>query len=131
MSGEIDHNQARPAFASVGVWKYSLSEASCSISRLSSAMRPCAVLIGRQSWQRGSPHGCREYSQYCRAPASNPSAMSQRSASLSLSAMRLPRSTALENAASNVSASDSLMLASIGQTSIRPSTALLHAHDEP
>ena len=37
---------ARPAFASVGVWKYSLSEASCSISRFSSAMRPSAVLMG-------------------------------------------------------------------------------------
>ena len=49
-----------PAFASVGVWKYSLSEASCSIRRFSSAMRPCAVLIGMQSWQRGSPHGWRE-----------------------------------------------------------------------
>ena len=41
--------QARPALASVGVWKYSLSEASCSIRRFSSAMRPCAVLIGMQS----------------------------------------------------------------------------------
>src|SRR5690348_10113660 len=95
---------ARPALASVGVWKYSLSEASWSISRLSSAIRPSAVLIGMQSWQRGSPQGWREYSQYCRAPASSPSAISQRSASLSLSASRLPRSTALVKAESNVSA---------------------------
>ena len=58
------NSQARPALASVGVWKYSLSEASCSIRRFSSAMRPCAVLMGMQSWQRGSPHGWREYSQY-------------------------------------------------------------------
>ena len=48
---------ARPAFASVGVWKYSLSAASCSTSFLSSAMRPSAVLMGMQSWQRGSPQG--------------------------------------------------------------------------
>ena len=41
--------QARPALASVGVWKYSLSEASCSTRRFSSAMRPSAVLIGMQS----------------------------------------------------------------------------------
>ena len=51
---------ARPAFASVGVWKYSLSAASCSTSFLSSAMRPSAVLMGMQSWQRGSPQGWRE-----------------------------------------------------------------------
>ncbi|MDF3020624.1 MAG: 4-aminobutyrate aminotransferase [Steroidobacteraceae bacterium] len=47
-----------------GVWKYSLSEASCSISRLSSDMRPSAVLMGMQSWQRESPQGWREYNQY-------------------------------------------------------------------
>ncbi len=52
--------QARPALASVGVWKYSLSEASWSTRRFSSAMRPSAVLMGMQSWQRGSPHGWRE-----------------------------------------------------------------------
>ena len=52
--------QARPAFASVGVWKYWLSSENCSISRRSSAMRPSAVLIGRHSSQRGSPQGCRE-----------------------------------------------------------------------
>ncbi len=40
---------ARPAFASVGVWNYSLSAASCSTSFLSSAIRPSAVLIGMQS----------------------------------------------------------------------------------
>jgi len=40
---------ALPAFESVGVWKYSLSEASCSMRRLSSDMRPSAVLIGMQS----------------------------------------------------------------------------------
>ena len=48
---------ARPAFESVGVWKYSLSEASCSIRRFNSDMRPSAVLMGMQSWQRVSPQG--------------------------------------------------------------------------
>src|SRR5688500_5379695 len=104
---------ARPAFESVGVWKYSLSEASCSIRRLSSDMRPSAVLIGMQSWQRVSPQGWREYNQYWIAPASNPSAMSHRSASLSLSATLLARSTVLEKAASKVSAIGS-MAGSIG-----------------
>src|SRR5262245_60405336 len=99
---------ARPAFESVGVWKYSLSEASCSISRLSSDMRPSAVLIGMQSWQRESPQGWREYSQYWIAPASRPSAMSHKSASLSLSAILLARSTVLEKAASKVSAMGSM-----------------------
>src|SRR5215216_6049915 len=80
---------ARPVLESVGVWKYSLSEASCSMRRLSSDMRPSAVLMGMQSWQRVSPQGWREYSQYWMAPASMPSAMSQRSASLSLSAILL------------------------------------------
>jgi len=47
--GERAVSYARPALASVGVWKYSLSEASCSISRLSSAIRPSAVLMGMQS----------------------------------------------------------------------------------
>src|SRR5688572_7543198 len=99
---------ALPAFESVGVWKYSLSEASCSISRLSSDMRPSAVLMGIQSWQRVSPQGWREYSQYWMAPARRPSAMSQRSASLSLSAILLARSTVLEKAASKVSAIGSM-----------------------
>src|SRR3982751_3860815 len=99
---------ARPALESVGVWKYSLSEASCSMSRLSSDMRPSAVLIGMQSWQRVSPQGWREYSQYWIAPASIPSAMSHRSASLSLSAILLARSTVLEKAASKVSAMGSM-----------------------
>src|SRR5688572_30725022 len=53
-------DQARPAFESVGVWKYSLSDASCSIRRFSSDIRPSAVLIGMQSWQRVSPQGWRE-----------------------------------------------------------------------
>ncbi len=42
-------SQARPAFESVGAWKYSDSSASSWIRRRSSAMRPAAVLIGRQS----------------------------------------------------------------------------------
>src|SRR5215471_9771024 len=99
---------ALPAFESVGVWKYSLSEASCSIRRLSSDMRPSAVLMGMQSWQRESPQGWREYNQYWIAPASRPSAMSHRSASLSLSAILLARSTVLEKAASKVSAMGSM-----------------------
>src|SRR5688572_23336948 len=71
-------------------------------------MRPSAVLMGMQSWQRVSPQGWREYSQYWMAPASSPSAMSQRSASLSLSAILLARSTVLEKAASKVSAIGSM-----------------------
>ena len=55
--GSRKSRQARPALASVGVWKYSLSAASWSTRRFSSAMRPSAVLIGMQSWQRGSPQG--------------------------------------------------------------------------
>src|SRR4029453_17968990 len=78
------------------------------MSRLSSDMRPSAVLIGMQSWQRVSPQGWREYSQYWIAPASRPSAMSHRSASLSLSAILLARSTVLEKAASKVSAIGSM-----------------------
>src|SRR6188768_3799688 len=101
-------DQARPAFESVGVWKYSLSEASCSMSRFNSDMRPSAVLMGMQSWQRVSPQGWREYNQYWIAPASMPSAMSHRSASLSLSAILLARSTVLEKAASKVSAIGSM-----------------------
>src|SRR6516165_9527174 len=71
-------------------------------------MRASAVLMGMQSSQRGSPQGWREYSQYWMAPASSPSAMSQRSASLSLPASRLPRSTALAKAESKVSAASSM-----------------------
>src|SRR5262245_2992527 len=78
-------------------------------------MRPSAVLIGMQSWQRESPQGWREYSQYWMAPASRPSAMSHRSASLSLSAILLARSTVFEKAASKVSAIGS-MKRSIGIT---------------
>src|SRR5436190_7581114 len=76
--------------------------------RFNSDMRPSAVLMGMQSWQRVSPQGWREYNQYWIAPASMPSAMSQRSASLSLSAILLARSTVLEKAASNVSAIGSM-----------------------
>src|SRR5215510_8386864 len=76
--------------------------------RLSSDMRPSAVLMGMQSWQRESPQGWREYSQYWMAPARSPSAMSHRSASLSLSAILLARSTVLEKAASKVSAIGSM-----------------------
>ncbi len=54
---ECPHFYARPAFESVGVWKYSLSEASCSMRRFNSDMRPSAVLMGMQSWQRVSPQG--------------------------------------------------------------------------
>ena len=49
LSPQPQRAYARPALASVGVWKYSLSDASCSISRLSSAIRPSAVLMGMQS----------------------------------------------------------------------------------
>src|SRR5690349_8065905 len=76
--------------------------------RFSSDMRPSAVLMGMQSWQRVSPQGWREYSQYWIAPASMPSAMSHKSASLSLSAILLARSTVLEKAASKVSAMGSM-----------------------
>src|SRR5690349_11411145 len=76
--------------------------------RFSSDMRPSAVLMGMQSWQRVSPHGWREYSQYWIAPASMPSAISHKSASLSLSAILLARSTVLEKAASKVSAMGSM-----------------------
>src|SRR5665213_3943085 len=82
--------------------------------RLSSASRASAVLIGAQSSQRGSPQGWREYSQYWTAPASRPSAMSQRSASLSLPARRLPRSTALAKAESKVSVASSITTSFIG-----------------
>ena len=92
--------QARPTFESVGAWKYWLSVENCSTRRRSSAMRPSAVPMARQSSQRGSPQGWRVYSQYCTAPARRPSAMSQRSALSSPSAIWLPRSTARLKASS-------------------------------
>ena len=57
--------QARPAFASVG--RVEVLALGGELLDQASSAPPCgpsAVLMGMQSWQRGSPQGWREYSQY-------------------------------------------------------------------